>query len=197
MKTLLFDTETSGLFSNDYPDAHPYQPHIVQFGLILMDDDVETAAFKCLIKPTGWSIHPKAASKHGITVEQCEATGIDIKSAISVFDMFYECVDNLVGFNVEFDIRMLFAEQSRLGQPIDKYTKPYFCMMRTLTPIMKLKFAHGGGGGGNWKWPKLEEAYKWMYNKELEKAHDALVDIRATGELFTSLRGQQLIPGLK
>jgi hypothetical protein len=40
------------------------------------------------------------------------------------------------------------------------------------------------GRFGKPKWPKLQEAYKWCFNKEFDKAHDAMADIRACKEVF-------------
>jgi hypothetical protein len=61
-------------------------------------------------------------------------------------------------------------------------TKSTFCTMEKSTNLVKLP-----GKYGKYKWPKLVELYKFLFNEELTGAHDALVDILATRRCYYEL----------
>ena len=67
--TLYVDTETSGLVETKLPASHPAQPHLVQLGLVLMDEARELATVELVVLPEGYVIPDRAAQVHGITTE--------------------------------------------------------------------------------------------------------------------------------
>jgi len=61
-----------------------------------------------------------------------------------------------------------------------------FCTMKAMTGVCKLP-----GMYDDYKWPKLTEAYRHCYGKEMEGAHDALADVRGCAEVYRWLVAQK------
>ena len=98
--------------------------------------------------------------------------------------------DLLVAHNLDFDRTMIVAELFRMRQWESLLAakqafveKPGFCTMKATTPICKLP----GKFGNDYKWPKLQEAYKHLFNEEFQGAHDAMADVRACARVYYSL----------
>jgi hypothetical protein len=58
---------------------------------------------------------------------------------------------------------------------------PALCTMLTLTPVCKIPKKDGRVGN---KWPKLEEAYPYIFGEMFPNAHNAMIDIEATRRVF-------------
>lgn len=196
MKILFFDVETTGLPKASLPLGHREQPYVTQLGFILDINGIEAMAVDTFIKPNDWPIQPcsgtgigKIASDlTGITQDMCEESGIPIADAVELFVIAAENADMLVCHNTAFDSKLLAIEYSRLcpdRQPrVVLCGKPLLCTMKTATPICKIKKKDNKVGN---KWPKLEEAMRFFFDEELEGAHSAIVDIRATRRVFYKL----------
>ena len=87
MSTLLFDTETSSLVQEGEPLDSPEQPHIMQIGAILFDDDDKLAAeYNVIVQPTcDYKVHPEAFKAHGITLEYAKKYGVARSDAFWLF----------------------------------------------------------------------------------------------------------------
>ena len=181
---LIFDTETSDLPRFDKHCGDPCQPHICQIALLLLDKDFNEAGFfKTLIKPTNWIISSGAQAAHGISLDKCKAQGIDIKDAMRVFHGYSTLAQTKVCFNIKFDSFLVDSECYRLGAAPFNWSDG-FCVMLQSTPICKIPHKNGRAG---FKWPKLQEAYKFFFNEEFSDAHDAMADTRATARIFKHL----------
>lgn len=184
MSCLIFDTETSGMPSRDLPASHPKQARILQLACLHLDDEFKEIAHFChlIIPSTDFEIHPKALAAHGITKEMCINKGVTITCALETFKRYSLASKALIGFNIQFDLKMLDIEYQLINQ--NGYLKPdqeNFCVMEAMTPICKLP---SKWKGNKYKWPKLQEAYVHCFGKEFDKAHDALADVRATAEVY-------------
>jgi len=183
MNYLVFDTETTGFPHKDKPADYPGQARIVQLACMLLDGKFnERAVFKTLIKPAGWFIQPGAQAAHGISLEECEQYGIPIKDAIATFNQMQNMCDVKVAHNIKFDNQMLMIEQTLVADvpvPVDE-----FCTMNATTDICCIV----GKMPGKYKWPKLSEAYRYLFEEELVGAHDALVDVRACARIYKRLQ---------
>jgi len=192
---LIFDSETSNLPQKGIDLDHPCQARILQLSAILLDDELkEVGNCSTLIKvPEGTQIHPQAFSKHGLTVEKCRKYGVTIEYALQLFLDLLKNAEMIIGFNVEFDKKMLDMESYRLFEnPIawinNEIPLREACMMKHSTPFVKLSFPNGKNMfGQKYKWPKLEEAYAYFFHKLIEGQHDASIDCKATKDIFVHL----------
>ena len=193
-----FDTETSGLFDFKAPATAKHQPHVAQIGMVLTDENFNIKAkWDTLIEPVDaagipWEMDEEAQKIHGISVEDCKAFGIPIRTAMVLMRDYRRCAQVHVAYNEKFDRGMIEAETHRLGGN-SFLGGARFCPMLALTPILKIPGPYG------FKWPKLAEAYKWATDGGvMEKAHDAMADILATVTVVKAIkeREPQLLKGL-
>jgi DNA polymerase-3 subunit epsilon len=182
-----FDTETTGLVKWDVEDTHPDQPRMVSLGLVLTDDDGrEIFSLGCIIKPEGFEIPEKAASIHGITTEMANHFGLPSKMVLGFFLMCASQSHTCVAHNYKFDRTILNRELFLMTQKINQEYSPLpdsksFCTMLAIMNVCRIP---GTSKGRGFKWPKLEEAYRFLFNREMEGAHNAMCDVRATKEIF-------------
>lgn len=185
MKTLIFDTETSGFLDPKLTPDDPKQGRIIQLACVLLDEEFKPVnSFYSLINPKGLvSINPGAQAVHGITMEKLDQFGVSTACALEVFNQMYYAADVRVAHNIKFDSGMIDLEEILLygkpSYPWGEFTN--ICTMREFTPICKLP---GGRFGNAFKWPKLQEAHKHCFGAEFEDSHDAMVDVMATSRIF-------------
>jgi len=184
VKSLIFDTETTGLVDFGKKPDHPSQPHVVQLGMEVTDDAKREVlmSINLLVRAEKRS-HPKALEVHGKDEELLNLLGVSPKTAAQLFLELTSKVDRLVAHNYDFDKRMMQSECARLNleYPIGKTS---YCTMKDS--------GRSGTHAGRKKWPKLIEIYKEMVNpKGFEGAHDALVDVRACREVLWALIDEQ------
>jgi DNA polymerase III subunit epsilon len=179
MKTFLFyDTETTGLAKMNLPPEHPSQPRVVQIAAIVSDEDgMELACLNEYIIPVGFTIPDEAAAIHGTDTEKATKLGKDAKKVMSEFVILAANTAVHVAHNIAYD-RIVVRHECFI-QELKMPDKKEMCTMLSMTKKCNLP-----GRFGKPKWPKLQEAYKWCFNKEFDKAHDALADIRACKDVF-------------
>jgi DNA polymerase-3 subunit epsilon len=179
MKTIFFDTETTGLDSITHD--------VIQFSGMIVECSKVLEEFDLRIQPRNRkAINQEALDTHGITLEQMydfipptEAYNI----IISMFDKYvdrYEPLDKLIpiGHNIKFDLDMM-------NQFFKKSNDDYFYSFVSGAGIDTLQLAvmyELKKRRRLFKSYKLTNLCKEM-NIQLDNAHDALVDIRATREL--------------
>ena len=184
---LFFDTETTGKADFRAPASAAHQPRIVQLGALLTSDEGdEISSLNLIIRPRGFKIPTEASAIHGITDEVANAVGIDIQDALGIFSRFWTLAHCVVAHNKGFDLLMLDVESNHLrGEPWYE-AQCDFCTMAAMTPVCKLP-----GNYGNFKWPKLQEAYKHAFGVEFDGAHDAMADVRACAKVYFWLLKQK------
>jgi len=191
-RVMVCDTETTGVLNFRLPVDHPTQPRLVQFGAQMFDADRRVAAeINVLVRPDGFEIPAEATAVHGITTEHAMAHGLPLVDVLLLIQSILAVQTLLVCHNKAYDLRVVAGEfqRKRLNclsdgtYPMDRY--PSFCTMEAMTPLCKLppRFP-----GTQYKWPKLEEGYGYAFNEKLEKAHDAMWDVRAAARLFWWLK---------
>lgn len=187
---LFYDTETTGITNFRLPVDHPSQPHIVQLGALLCLDDAECTVVKqysAIVKPDGWYVQTDAQNVHGISTDYAFKFGEPIRGVMTHFAALFVGVERLIGHNIEFDIRMALREvyclddfdASFISAPLP------FCTMRSMTPICRLQHPRNPRG---FKWPKLIEAYRFMFDRDFDNAHTALGDVYACRDIFVEGR---------
>lgn len=176
MKTLVFDTETTGLMPGS----------ICQLSYILADNEVIKAKnyyFKVDYIERG------AQMVHGLSLEVLDKLSNNKRfhEYINEIKADFEIADILISHNYEFDNRFLTAEFRRCNQET-RFNK-CFCTMKHFTPICRLQ-----GGKYGYKRPRLEELAaffrieeKMIIDKTIEifgaenvSFHDARYDVVTT-----------------
>lgn len=194
MNFFFYDTETTGLpnRSQNVPLNDPTQPYITQLGGILQIGKHDAMTFDTLIKPEGWRKLPCgdiigqiAQELTGITPAMCEESGIPIADAINLFMTAAANADFLVCHNKSFDQQLVMFQFARLC-PERRASEvfegaPGLCTMLKLTPICKIPKK---AGSPSFKWPKLQEAYQYLFGTNFSSAHNAMIDILATRRVF-------------
>ena len=192
MPLLFFDTETTGFVDKDKDLTHEDQPYVLQLAALLDDDEGNTvSAINVILNTESGPVPSGAAGVHGITEEKYKAFGIKPLTALATFNGLAQRATTLVGHNISYDLGMLkiaYAREGKLSNYSDDVgRKPTFCTMQETTDIVKIP--NPRSRSGQYKWPKLEEAYRVLVSPDgFEGAHDALADVRATREIFYSLR---------
>lgn len=189
MNTLFFDTETTGLPDFKKPAEDPSQPHIVQLGAILYDDDPRVVSeINLLVRPDGWTIPAEASGVHGITQEKAEKFGLPLATVMLLFLDLCRRADLLVAHNYSFDAKMVRREFHHLAIPshAEEFRKRQsYCTMAASTDLCKLPGKYG------YKWPKMQEAHVHFFGKEFDGAHDAMADVRACAAVYFALNPVQ------
>lgn len=196
-RIVFFDTETTGK-PKDYKAAYTNVenfPRITQIAISVYLESqtvgvqkIKSKAF--LIKPDGWEIpKEKFFIDNGMSTEKNEAEGVPIMDALHFFKFHIQDADLLVAHNMNFDSKVLGAEMVRAGFSTGKNIKK-FCTMDATIDFCRLPFPRGGNG---FKFPKLEELYKILFEKEMEGGHDALIDTEACAACYFELKKRGLI----
>lgn len=186
MKTLAFDTETSGfILAKEKPD-HPGQPHLVELGCVLYGhDNIERITINLVVKPDGWFIPTSASNVHGITTEIAHDLGIPLIAVLAVFSNLVKMSDRQVGHNIDFDLKVLMAAFYRVNKPFPPVnplcTKDLADPITRLPPTAKMIST---GYGHKTKVPTLTECIKILFDENLVGAHGALTDARACGRVL-------------
>jgi len=182
MRILFFDTETNGKplrYGAPMTEVDNW-PRITQLAYIVTDGNGNVIhSFSELVKPDGWTI-PKEQFfiDNGHSTERCEKEGKPIIDVLMRFIHQLSSVDLMVAHNMAFDKNIVGAEMIRANvRPENKPSQ--FCTMLASTPICKIPAPRGG-----YKWPKLEELYRFCFGEEMTNAHDAMADIDATRQCF-------------
>jgi len=156
---VFFDLETTGLdLSSD---------RAVSIATLKIDMDGNTEEKKILINPE-MDIPKEASDIHGITNEMVAEAPTFKQISKSLFSYFENC--DIAGFNSDYyDVPLLMKEFSRCGIDFPTWE---------LNLVDVLKFERMLNSN------KLSEVYLRYTGKELEGAHDAMNDIKATFEIL-------------
>lgn len=184
MKILVFDTETTGFINKKEFDLEK-QPRIVQFAGIVGEinstgEYTELDRINVFINP-GVPIPYWASQVHSIyDVDVKDAPKIDM--VIDEFLKPINDVDAIIGHNIEYDEDMIKLELRRLQRVHEYNPSQVLCTMKSTVDFCKLE-----GNGNRYKYPKLWELHKKLFDEYFMGAHDAMVDVEATLKCFLEL----------
>jgi len=153
---LVIDTETTGFKEN----------RMAAIAMIFADENLEPEfEYVHLVKPTGWRIEAEAAKVNGLTVEQCEAEGVDVIEPIVTFETAMLMGRTIVAHNIGYDLRVIRGEMRRLrrGTGLIPYKK-----LCTMTASRKMLDTG-----------KLARAHELVTGSPIENHHEAAADARA------------------
>ena len=176
---IAFDIETTGLPPKgaDWEIGYKDFPHIVQLSWIVGEKENDY-----LIKPEGYEITAEMTAIHGTSHEQAMKNGHDLILVLKSFLFDAAGCENLIGHNINFDTSVIKANLLRRGFDKERFNeilhkdKRYDTMLKAM-PVMGVS-----------KWPKLGELYQFLFKKDIDNQHNALVDIRATVECYLELK---------
>lgn len=160
-----FDLETTGIStSND---------RIVEICMIKTDfDGNEIGTYHSLVNPGIAEMTPHAQEKHGISIEDLKGKPAFEEIASDINDFIGNC--DLGGYNaLYFDVPFLCEEFMRCGIAFNHRSRA------VMDPFIIYT---------NYEKRDLTSAYKKYTGKDLEGAHRAEADIRATMEIFQKQR---------
>ncbi|HRO07869.1 MAG TPA: 3'-5' exonuclease [Saprospiraceae bacterium] len=157
---VFFDIESTGL--------NIIKDRIIQIALIKYTPNGDTPEELSLLVNPGIPISEEAYNVHGISNEDVRNKPTFEQIGKSIYDFIGQA--DLAGYNSDrFDIPMLIEEFHRIGIQFD-------ISKRRLVDVQKIFYKME---------PRtLKAAYKFYCDKDLEDAHDALADVRATVEVF-------------
>lgn len=182
-KYLLFiDTETSGL-PKDW--KLPYQdndnwPYAVQVSwVIYTNDKQEVKREDHYISDDDFVIGKEAYEIHGLTREFLTKNG---EPRRQIMELLYNDLEQyqplVVGHFVELDFNITGVDFYRLGmeQPMSKL--PMFCTMLGSKSLVR---------NPQMQYLKLGQLYDLLFNRQMIKQHNAMIDALATAECFFEL----------
>jgi len=181
--SLIIDVETTGLpIRNGLPYGvnPPYEElnlynnaRIVQISMMLCNEKLEQIELKdFIIKADNFSINN--SSFHGITNEISENYGIPFSEIVEVIKLYLPKISRVVAHNLNFDISILYSELYRLNMHSiisDLKSKEMICTMKSTKNIVKATNNYGI------KDPSLKELYYFVFNKDIENAHNSKYDV--------------------
>lgn len=190
---LIFDTETTGLPDWSAPSDAPQQPYVVDLACTLFDGmGLEVDRYDAIIA-NGVHIPEEAARIHGITTDTAAAYGVEPSEAFGMFERMVNAADVVVGFNVDFDLRMMRIMGARVTGQKWECPRRKFDVSGGATLICKLPPTQrmiNAGRGNQFKKPRLSEAYESIFGERLAEAHRARPDCDATARLYFHITEQ-------
>lgn len=183
-RVIVFDTETSGSI-REMRGADPFReqdkfPHIAQICYAVVDNgDWENIRWNTyFIKPEGWSMDPESEKIHHISQKEIEEQGVPIREVLTKLNHEIASVDKslLIAHNINFDFPIVKSEFSRAGIFMSFPTTIYCTMLNSMDTMRE---SHGRA-----KWPKLCELYSYCFGKDIQDAHRADSDVKATIEIL-------------
>lgn len=173
MKTLVFDTETTGI--PKHPNARDsVQPRIIEFGAILVDSSGEPLQEIDILFNPGVELEAIITKITGLTDEDLSDAPRFADCAKEQLAPLFAAADQLVAHNLPFDYTMLAMELERAG--IHDWPWP---------PILTCTVQECAEEWG--KRPKLTELYQEMTGEKLAQTHRALDDVEALAEVCRRL----------
>ena len=198
MLTLVYDTETTGLVrGTDYTD--PNMPFLASIAAILYDEEAHciVASINSMIQPDGWTMPEEAGRVNGLTNEMLQQLGVPAPVLLPACIALMFKANLRVAHNVDFDSKVIAAalwrhiikEDSEVTarKTVEKWLAlPSYCTMQESKSIVNALNKRG-----QVKYPKLVEAYRFFFDKELDRAHSANADAVAALEIYLALKKQE------
>lgn len=157
-----FDIESTGL--------SVAKDRIIQLAIIKVYADGRESVERCRLINPEMSIPSDSIAIHGITDEMVENQPTFKQVSRGLYDFIGDA--DLAGFNSNrFDVPMLMEEFERAGIHFDMTNRKALDMWRVFQRMEPRN---------------LNSAYKFYCGKKLDNAHNALIDVRATLEVFKS-----------
>ena len=189
---LFFDTETTGLpkrWSAPISDLDNW-PRMIQLAFKFYKNGENVNNGNYIIRPEGFFIPEESSNIHGITNSRAEKEGVSLIIVLKEFQKFVEEADFLVAHNMDFDEKIIGAEFLRNDMANILVNKKTICTKEIATDFCKIPGINGKVG---YKWPKLSELHRKLFNSDFADSHNAAADIDATAKCFWEMKNQGII----
>lgn len=189
---LFFDTETTGLPQNwDTPVSElDNWPRLVQISWLIYKNGIKISSSDFIIKPNGFNIPISASNINGITTERAKREGVPLQVVLDEFDKVVEQADLIIAHNISFDEKIIHAEFIRSNKLCGLEFKRTICTMKESTNFCAIP---SSSTFSDYKWPKLSELYKKLFNTELNESHNALDDVNVTAKCFWEMKKRGIL----
>jgi len=185
MMYLFVDTETTGLPPSNSSNLWAW-PRLVQLGWLLSEDNGDLIMQDTvIIRPEGYHIPNRVTQIHGISTQKAYDKGISLDEALQRFSQALRYSHFLIGHNIDYDYHVLLAEfhRKKIKTLFSQY--PRFCTMKS--PRV-MEFVRIMRGSDHCQYPKLSELYHLLFDKRVQRAHDALADAKTCAQCFFELK---------
>lgn len=177
---IVVDFETTGLIKPGLDFSK--QPGIVQIGLAEIDDDCKVHNWVNFLVNPEMEIEPEAANAHKVTNEMVGGERTFPEVWLALVNIFRDH-RTWVGFNCEFDKRVLFYNLQRYGLEMRfPWPDQELDIMKIAKGCMNFEGKRGP------KFPNLTELHVRLFNKPFEGAHDAMNDVNATVDCMREMK---------
>src|SRR5215510_521971 len=103
MRTLFFDTATTGRWHYREPASAPFQPHLARLAYLIEEDGNVEQTESLLIEPwREWDYDADMVHSHHITPARAHMDGVPLREAFGLFCKAMHLADRLVAFNLFF-----------------------------------------------------------------------------------------------
>lgn len=187
MKTLFFDTETTGLIPKgiDYKTGFNQFPHIVQ---IAWKSNGRLTSH--IIKPEGYNIPVFSTKIHRISHDEAMEKGVDFGYAMRHFIACVLCAERIVAHNIYFDTSVIKANILRRGliRNFENINEALHKSKRIDTASKAIKLCGlKQKGGKRPKIPTLLELHVKLFGVGFE-AHNAANDVEALERCYEVMK---------
>lgn len=192
---LFFDVETTGLpVRNANPkDQESFSKcRLVSIAWVLRDESTVYAQ-KYYVVDTGKNGESVGASHiHGVTRNILDRYGNKVMDVLEDFMKDFRRSNILIAHNMDFDKNVVCSELFRLGmdeEANELLNCPKLCTMKSTTDICRIE----SKWGTSYKWPKLVELNKFLFDEEFKNQHHAMADVDATVECYYELKRRSML----
>ena len=184
MIVLFLDTETTGLVPRGGWTDTREMPYAVQISWVLIDTlayDVVDMDDNIIRLPDGVQVPKECEVVHGISTQDTIDKGADILQCLMSLRNASRRADMVVGHNLSFDLNVLEAEFRRLSlRPTSQLrinsrvsSAKQVCTMESTVDLCRIPMPSGVG----YKFPKLSELHKYLYDYVPRGLHNSLADV--------------------
>jgi DNA polymerase III epsilon subunit-like protein len=190
---LIIDVETTGIpIGRDahYSDLEKYaNARIVQLTVMLCDDEYNEISLQdYIVKADNFRI--ENSHIHGIT-DEISANGVQLEYVMQQYKIMLSQCDTIIAHNAKFDINVIKSELVRkeLFDIVDLIdTKQIVCTMMSTKELVNIKNKYGI------KFPSLAELYYYLFDCQLENAHNSKYDVINLHKIVAELHKRQITP---
>ena len=176
----IVDIETTG-FPQKVNDKTIY-PEILQVAWVLTNSKGVLIKKKSFISKSDFFKNNLSSEFINIDFEVAKTVGYPLNEIMSKFAEDLKISDFIVAHNTDFDIDILsnyFVEHFNIN-PFSK--KKIICTMKSTVDFCKIESRYG------YKFPKLGELYKKLFNYNITNSHNAEVDVLHTLKCFKKIK---------